>query len=125
MFPPVDIYISVYLSVSLCLYEYMFVSTVLPFFHLYLSYPLSPSLSSPSLSLPSLILSLTHSVSVSVCLSVSISLCLSLSLSLSMCVCVGAGGVAQSVERATRCEEVPGSTPAVAARLLLVESKSV
>ena len=35
------------------------------------------------------------------------------------------GGVAQSVERATPGEEVPGSIPAVAARSLLVGSVSV
>ena len=35
------------------------------------------------------------------------------------------GAVAQSVERATRSEEVPGSIPAVAARSLLVGSVSV
>ena len=40
--------------------------------------------------------------------------------------CLGAGGtVAQSVERATPGEEVPGSIPAVAARSLLVGSVSV
>ena len=37
----------------------------------------------------------------------------------------GGGGVAQSVERATPCEEVPGSIPTVAARSLLVGSVSV
>ena len=50
-----------------------------------------------------------------------------------MCVCVQScvelnyvgGAVAQSVERATRGEEVPGSIPAVAARSLLVGSVSV
>ena len=35
------------------------------------------------------------------------------------------GEVAQSVERATPCDEVPGSIPAVAARPLLVGSLSV
>ena len=35
------------------------------------------------------------------------------------------GAVAQSVERATPGEEVPGSIPAVAARFLLVGSVSV
>ena len=35
------------------------------------------------------------------------------------------GAVAQSVERATAGEEVPGSNPAVAARSLLVGSVSV
>ena len=35
------------------------------------------------------------------------------------------GAVAQSVERATPGEEVPGSIPAVAARSLLVGSVSV
>ena len=37
----------------------------------------------------------------------------------------GGGGVAQSVERATPGEDVPGSIPAVAARSLLVGSVSV
>ena len=37
----------------------------------------------------------------------------------------GGGAVAQSVERATPGEEVPGSIPAVAARSLLVGSVSV
>ena len=37
----------------------------------------------------------------------------------------GGGAVAQSVERATPGEEVPGSIPAAAARSLLVESVSV
>ena len=37
----------------------------------------------------------------------------------------GGGGVAQSVERATPGEEVPGSIAAVAARSLLVGSVSV
>ena len=37
----------------------------------------------------------------------------------------GGGGVAQSVERATPGEEVPGSIPAVAARSLLVGLVSV
>ena len=37
----------------------------------------------------------------------------------------GGGAVAQSVERATPIEEVPGSIPAVAARSLLVGSVSV
>ena len=37
----------------------------------------------------------------------------------------GGGGVAQSVERATPGEKVPGSIPAVAARSLLVGSVSV
>ena len=37
----------------------------------------------------------------------------------------GGGEVAQSVERATPGEEVPGSIPAVAARSLLVGSVSV
>ena len=42
------------------------------------------------------------------------------------CVCVwGGGAVAQSVERATPGEEVPGSFPAVAAVSLLVGSVSV
>ena len=43
-------------------------------------------------------------------------------------VCVwggGRGAVAQSVERSTPGEEVPGSIPAVAARPLLVGSVSV
>ena len=37
----------------------------------------------------------------------------------------GGGAVAQSVERATPCEEVLGSISAVAAHSLLVESVSV
>ena len=37
----------------------------------------------------------------------------------------GGGAVAQSVERATPGQEVPGSIPAVAARSLLVGSVSV
>ena len=37
----------------------------------------------------------------------------------------GGGGVAQSVERSTPGEEVPGSIPAVAARSLLFGSMSV
>ena len=37
----------------------------------------------------------------------------------------GGGGLAQSVERATPGEEVPGSIPAVAARSLLDGSVSV
>ena len=36
--------------------------------------------------------------------------------------CVWGGAVAQSVERSTPCEEVPGSIPAVALRFILVES---
>ena len=39
--------------------------------------------------------------------------------------CGGGGGGAQSVESATRGEEVPSSIPAVAARSLLVGSVSV
>ena len=38
---------------------------------------------------------------------------------------IAGGAVAQSVERATPGEEVPGSIPAVAARSLLVGSVSV
>ena len=41
------------------------------------------------------------------------------------CVCPKGGAVAQSVERATPGEEVPGSIPAVAAHSLLVGSVSV
>ena len=48
-----------------------------------------------------------------------VSHCSSISMS------VVGGAVAQSVERATPGQEVPGSIPAVAARLLLVRSVSV
>ena len=54
-----------------------------------------------------------------------LSLSLSHSLSSFRIVCRLGGAVAQSVERATPGEKVPGSIPAVAARSLLVGSMSV
>ena len=101
-----------------------------------LSSPLSLSLLSISVSLPLFVISLSVSIFslylslYSLSISVFLSLFLNISLRFSLLFCLSfssplflsGGAVAQSLERTTPGDEVPGSIPAVAARSLLVGS---